>query len=204
MAAHPKPRLTPEEYLKFERAAEFRHEYFNGEIFAMAGASYRHSQIIFSLARELGRLLDDGPCDVLGQDLRVNVSPNGLYTYPDLLVVCGGPIFIDDAFDTVRNPSLVIEVLSPSTEAYDRGFKSAQYRKIESLREYALVSQAEARVEVYRRQDSGQWLLSEFTGMDTVCIFESVGCRVPLAKIYRHVSLDDSAASQFPTPPTGA
>src|SRR6185437_1640080 len=132
----------PEEYLQIERAAETRHEFFAGEMYAMAGGSARQSLVIFNLVRELGNGLK-GRCKVMGQDLRTSVAHEGLYTYPDLLVVCGELKFADSRPDTVTNPVLLVEVLSPSTESYDRGFKFAQYRQIETLKEYAMVSQAE-------------------------------------------------------------
>jgi len=138
------------------------------------------------------------PCSVGASDLRLRVSPDGLYTYPDVLVICGDPRFADDRRDTLLNPALIVEVLSPSAEAYDRGFKSAQYRTVESLEEYALVSQAEPRVEVFRRQPGGHWLLSEAIGIDAICDFESLECAVPLAEIYAKVTFspDDPLASR--------
>src|ERR1700687_5113392 len=162
MSAHPQPRLTPEQYLERERAAQdVRSEYYNGRVYAMSGASYRHVMLISSLSHHLRNALGTSPCSVGTNDLRVRVSTDGLYTYPDVVVVCGEPRFVDGLADTLLNPILIIEVLSPSTEAYDRGFKFAQYRTLESLQEYALVSQSEARVEIFRRQPSGDWLLSE-------------------------------------------
>jgi len=195
MAAQPRPRLLPEEYLEIERTAEFRHEYWQGEMFAMAGGSARQSVIIFNLGRELGNLLKGRPCLVMGQDMRTRVAPDGLYAYPDVVVVCGEPKFADQRQDTLVNPTLIAEVLSPSTEAYDRGFKFAQYQAIESLQEYVLVAQAEARVEVFRRQPNGRWIYSHYAGMDAVCALESLGCdsidcRVPLREIYDKVEFD--------------
>jgi len=159
MSAQPQPRLTPEQYLEAERAAEFRSEYYGGHIFAMSGGSYRHAQIIGGVVRELGNALKTRPCSVVTNDLRLRVSPDGLYTYPDVLVICGEPQFADYQRDTLLNPALIVEVLSPSTEAYDRGFKAQQYRTLASLEEYVLVSQAEPRLEVFRRQPGGHWLL---------------------------------------------
>ncbi len=198
MAAQPTPRLSPAEYLEIERAALSRHEYFDGQMFAMAGGSYRQSLIIFNLASELRNALKDKPCGVAGQDLRTSVSADGLYTYPDVLVVCGEPRFVDDQPDTITNPTLIIEVLSPSTEAYDRGLKFAQYRKIESLREYVLVSQAEALVEVFRRRANGEWSYSEAAGLDSVCRLESVECAVALAEVYAKVTLGDATENRLP------
>ena len=165
----------------------------------MSGGSYQHGQIIGTYY-ELHTALKRRPCSVVPNDLRLRVSPDGLYTYPDVIVICGEPRFADDQSDTLLNPALIVEVLSPSTEAYDRGFKSAQYRTVESLEEYALVSQAEPRVEVFRRQPGGHWLLSEAVGIEAVCHFESLDCAVPLAEIYAKVTFspDDPLASIRP------
>lgn len=187
MAAHPQNWISPEEYLEIERAAEFKHEYYNGRMYAMAGGSYWHSVISGNLAAALNAALRTRPCVVTTSDLRINVSREGLYTYPDVAVVCGEPEFVDGRNDTLANPALVIEVLSPSTEAYDRGFKSSQYRTLAPLQEYVLVSQTEARVEVFSRQINGNWLLTEFAGLDSIARFESVDASVPLAEIYAKV-----------------
>jgi Uma2 family endonuclease len=136
----------------------------------------------------------------MGQDMRTSVAYAGLYTYPDIVVVCGEPQYADNRQDTITNPTLILEVLSPGTEAYDRGFKFAQDRKIESLQEYGLVSQAEARVEVFRRQPNGQRVFSDFAGLDATCIFESIECRVALAEIYDKVTLGDPDGGAFPRP----
>ena len=126
-------------------------------------------------------------CNVVSNDLRIRVSPDGLYTYPDIAVVRGKPEFSDDQKDTLVNPALIIEVLCPSTEAYDRGFKSVQYRKLPSLQEYALVSQTEPRIELFRRQTNGDWLLSEYAGTQGTCRFDSVNCQVALADVYDRI-----------------
>src|SRR5262249_15919391 len=152
MSAHAQAHLTPEEYLEIERAAEFRSEYYNGCMYAMSGASLSHVLITGSLNAELRAAVKKGPCLVGSRDLRLRVSPSGLYAYPDGGVIWGQAKCAEDLKDTVLNPTFLAEVLSPSTEAYDRGFKSTQYRKIESLQEYALVSQTEPRLEVFRRQ----------------------------------------------------
>jgi Uma2 family endonuclease len=188
MSAQPRPRLTPDEYLKIERAAEFKSEYYGGHMYAMSGGSYAHGLIIANIVAKLWQGLAGKGCSVTASDVRLRVSALGLYTYPDTAVVCGTPAFADDQADTLLNPALLIEVLSPSTEAHDRGFKFAQYRQLESLREYALVSQIEPRVEIFRRQASREWLLSESTGLDATCRFDSVGCGVALAEIYQQVS----------------
>jgi Uma2 family endonuclease len=190
MSAQPQAHLTPEQYLAIERAAETRSEYYDGRMYAMSGGSYNHVRIIGNLAFELRNALKQRACEVVTSDLRLRVSPSGLYTYPDVTVVCGEPKFADDQRDTLLNPAFIAEVLSPSTEAYDRGFKSAQYRKLESLQEYALISQAEPRVEVFRRQPGGGWLLSESAGLDATCRIDCLECRIALAEIYGKVTFE--------------
>ena len=182
-----RPRLTEEEYLKIERAAEFRSEYYNGHMYAMSGGSMPHAVIIANLTGELYVALKRRSCTVMNSDMRVRISPSKFYTYPDIVVVCGPPKVADDQNDTLLNPTLLIEVLSPSTEAHDRGFKFLHYRQLESLQEYALVWQAEPRVEIFRRQASGEWLLSEAAGLDSHCRFDSAGCRIALGEIYHRV-----------------
>ena len=199
MSAQPQPRLTPGQYLEIERAAEFRSEYYNGRMYAMSLSSARHAFIIANCVCELGNALGKAPCWVASSDLRVLVSPQGLYTYPDVLVVCGEPRTADRYEDTLLNPVLLMEVLSPATEAYDRGFKFTQYRKLDSLQEYALVSQDEPRVAVFRRQASGDWLLSEYEGLDASCRLDSVGCAVALAEVYHRVTFH-AAPSERPSP----
>jgi len=194
MSAQSQPRLTPEQYLELERAAiDVRSEYYNGRMYAMSGGTYPHAIVIGNLARRLGNALEKGPCVVTTSDMRVRVSKTGLYTYPDIVVVCDPPQYGDGRHDTVLNPTLIVEVLSPSTEAYDRGFKFAQYRALESLQEYALASQSEPRVEIFRRQPSGDWLLSESAGMEAVCRFDSVDCTVAMKDVYDKVTFESNA-----------
>lgn len=129
----------------------------------------------------------------MSNDIRIRVAEDGLYTYSDVVVVCGEPKLADNRRDTILNPSLVVEVLSPSTEAHDRGFKFAQYRMIEALQECVLVSQSEARMEVFRRQADSSWVMTEAVRLEATCEFESVDCRIPLAEIYDKVSFEISA-----------
>jgi Uma2 family endonuclease len=188
MSAHARPQsLTEEEYLKIERAAEFRSEYYDGHMYAMSGGSLPHAVIISNLVRELGVALRQKPCTVMNSDMRVRISPAKYYTYPDIVVVCGPPQVADDQNDTLLNPTILIEVLSPSTEAHDRGFKFLRYRRLESLQEYALVWQAEPRVEIFRRQPSGEWLLSEAAGLEAICRFDSAGCQIALSEVYHRI-----------------
>ena len=183
-------RISPEEYLRIDRAAEFRSEYCNGEMFAMSGGSFAHWRIIGNLVAWLRSALESKECIVGSSDLRIGVSPRGLYTYPDVIVICGEPHFADDQKDTLVNPALLIEVLSPSTEAHDRVLKWAQYRQIESLKGYAMVSQTEPRVEVYTRQTAGRWFFSEFVGLEAQCRFDSIDCEIPVSEIYSKVEFD--------------
>jgi Uma2 family endonuclease len=154
----PESLYTAEEYLRLERQAEYKSEFINGEIIAMGGASPAHIVISMNLAGILYNQLRRRPCMSFNNDMKVRVTETGLYAYPDLSALCGKPQFADDAADVLLNPSVVIEILSPSTESYDRGAKSAHYRRLGSLEEYVLISQDGPRLEHYRRQPSGQWL----------------------------------------------
>ncbi|MBL8152650.1 MAG: Uma2 family endonuclease [Anaerolineae bacterium] len=187
--------MTPDEYLAFERGSDARHEYFNGEIYAMSGASRQHNLITANLSRNLGNQLEDRPCEVYQSDMRVKVSATGLYTYPDIVVVCGEPELEDLHLDTLLNPTLLIEVMSPSTERYDRGRKSEQYRRIDSLQEYLLVAQDRPHVEQYWRQTQG-WLFQDVAGLDSQISLASIGCTLSLQAVYQKVSFDtDSGGS---------
>ena len=178
MSAQSIPRLTAEQYLAIEREAEFRSEYFDGQTFVMSAVTYAHSLAVSNLLGSLLHPLRDRGCTVHSAGLRVKAAGGRSFTYPDIVVVFGEPRFADDQKDTVVNPVLIIEVLSKSTEARDRGFKFAQYRQIESLKEYAMVSQSEPRIEVFFRDPCGNWVLREFAGLDAVCGFGSVDTKV--------------------------
>ncbi|MBZ4194606.1 MAG: Uma2 family endonuclease [Candidatus Contendobacter sp.] len=187
MTLHFKPRLTPEEYLSIERRAEFKSEFFDGELFAMSGASELHNLIVVNTVIELGVQLKKRPCKIYSNDMRVKVSPTGLYTYPDVVVVCGKAEFDDRHFDTLLNPTLIIEVLSASTETYDWGRKFEHYRTLESLVEYVLITQHRPHIESYRRQPDQQWLLTESDGLDSILRLEAIACDLVLAEIYDKV-----------------
>ena len=199
MSAHPNL-LSPQEYLEIERAAEFRSEYYGGRMYAMSGGSVRHSVLIASLARELGIALKGRPCSVASSDLRLRVSPGGLYTYPDVVIFCGEAQVADDQKDTLLNPTLVLEVLSPSTEGYDRGWKFSQYRKIESLQEYALVAQNEPHIDIFRRQANGVWTLSEAEGIAAFCQLTSINVSLSLAEVYDKITFTEDTTSPRPSP----
>lgn len=193
MQAAQKLSFTPEEYLALERQAEVRSEYFDGEIFAMAGGSQAHSLLASNLIRLLGNALEARPCRVYTSDMRVKVEATGLYTYPDVPVVCGKPQVEDSHGDTLLNPVLLIEVLSPSTERYDRRVKFDHYRKIPSLMEYVLVSQDEMRVERYRRQDNGEWAWQAAIGPDASILLSSIDVSLKLSDIFAKVELPPPA-----------
>ena len=185
--AEPIQRLTEAEYLELERRAESRSEFFEGEVFAMAGGTPVHSQIATNLVRELGNKLKGRPCVVYNSDLRLKVEVTGLVTYPDLSVVCGPLQFAAGTDDTVVNPTVVVEVLSDSTEAYDRGRKFENYRQMPSLREYLLVSQKEPRIEQFVRQENGQWLLREAVGLAAALPLPSLEIQISLAEVFAGV-----------------
>lgn len=181
-------RLSSAEYLATERKAAFKSEYFNGEMFAMAGASEEHCLVKENLARETGVQLKGGRCRLVTSDLRVKVEGTKLYTYPDLVIYCDKPQFEDAVLYTLLNPRVIVEVLSDSTESYDRGAKFHNYRQIASLQEYVLVSQDRPLIERFVRQADGTWSLTVFTGLDATMEFASVPAKVPLAEVYRDVT----------------
>jgi Uma2 family endonuclease len=190
MATDPQQRLTIEDYLAFERQSEIRHDYLDGEVFAMTGASRAHNLIAGNIFREIGNQLRRRPCEVYPEAMRVR-TPAGLFTYPDVVVVCGERRFDDTHFDTLLNPTLLVEVLSPSTEAYDRRTKSLHYRSIPSLAEYVLVAQDQIWLEQYLRQGEArqgdEWLRKDLNGLDQVLEMPAIGCTLLLGDIYERV-----------------
>jgi Uma2 family endonuclease len=186
----PKPSLmTPSEYLELERKSEIRSEYIAGRMFAMSGASRRHSLITGNFYSELSSQMRGRACEAYINDLRVKVSPTGMYTYPDIVALCGEAQLEDEHVDTLLNPAVIVEVLSDSTEAYDRGEKFAHYRRLDTLREYVLVSQDKIRVERFRREGD-EWILSEVSGSEATLHLESIDCHVAVAAIYEKVEFN--------------
>ena len=183
--------LTPEEYLAWERKSDTKHEYLGGEIIAMSGASRAHSLIVTNISGELYIQLKSGRCEVHTNDMRVRTRPEISYFYPDIVVVCGEPRFEDNTFDTLLNPIVLVEVLSPSTEAYDRGEKFDHYQQLTSLREYILVSQDEVRVEHYQQQRT-EWRPTEFRSLADVLSLTSIDCELSLEDIYRRVEFREN------------
>ena len=184
----PKPYLTPEEYLALERQAETKSEYWGGEVYALAGASTKHTIIGANTLAELVMQLKGRPCTAHTNDLRIKIARAGLYTYPDIAVVRGKAEFEDRSEDTLLNPTVRIEVLSPSTEAYDRGAKFEFYRTLESLTDYLLISQSKPIIEHFTRQPDNRWLLSTYKGLDTVAPIPAIGCELRLADVYDKVT----------------
>jgi Uma2 family endonuclease len=194
MSTQAKSHLTPEQYLEIERKAEFKSEYYQGEMFAMSGARLAHIQIVANVMRELGQQLLDRPCQPLSNDMRVCVKPVGLYTYPDIVVVCGEPKFLDDTFDTLLNPTVIIEVLSDSTESYDRDKKFEMYGSLESLAEYVMISSQRVRAERYTRLPDGTWNYGDKSGLQDSIDLKSVNCRLLMAELYKRVDLPQPGA----------
>lgn len=188
-----KPRYTPEQYLDLERRADCKSEYVNGHISAMSGASRQHNLIAGNIYREMSLQLKDRPGEAYINDMRVKVSQTGLYTYPDVVAVCADICFDDTQNDTLLNLAVIVEVLSASTEAYDRGEKFAHYRRLESLQEYLLVAQDKVRIEYYRRQGE-QWVLSEFSTLTDQVHLASIGCDLALREIYDKVQFPSTDA----------
>jgi len=184
MSVQPKYRYAPEEYLALERNAEYKSEYFDGEIFAMSGASRKHILIGGNIYAAFHHQLRKRRCEVYNSDMRVRISKTDLYTYPDVTVVCDTPLFDDDYKDILLNPTVVVEVLSKSTESYDRGIKFGHYRTIVSLTDYLLISQDKCLAEHYVRQSNNSWLLSEYSRHEDIIRIDSVNCELLLADIY--------------------
>jgi Uma2 family endonuclease len=189
MSSQARERYTPEEYLALERQAQCKSEYYAGEIFAMAGASRWHHLIGTNVLREVSLQLKGRPCTTYPSDMRVKVSPTGLYTYPDVTVVCGEALFEDNQQDTLLNPTLIVEVLSASTEAYDRGGKFAHYRKLPSLMEYVLITQTKPHIEHYLCQQDNRWLLSEVDSVQDTLHLPAIDCYLALAEVYDKVDI---------------
>jgi Uma2 family endonuclease len=181
-------RYTAEEYLESERAAQCRHEFLDGQIFAMAGESLSHSRICINLAIEAGSKLKGKPCEALSPNMKVRTSSASLFAYPDLTIVCGEPQFHDTKKDVLTNPQVIFEVLSPSTETYDRTTKFQRYRMgNETLTDYILVSQDKVFVEHFTKQADGSWLYRSFSEMPEVLRIETVDCDLILSEIYDRV-----------------
>ncbi len=189
MLQHEHGPLTSKEYLVYERKAESKSEYVYGELVAMAGASRAHNQISANIVRILGNQLMESPCSVYASDMKIKVEQTENYFYPDIIIACEPEKYEDEKTDVLLNPVIIMEILSASTEAHDRGGKFADYQLIHSLVEYTLISQEFQRVENFKRQDDKTWLYSQFRSNDEILMMDSVGCELPIAEIYRKVNL---------------
>ncbi len=186
MGALAVPSLTVEQYLALDRAAEFKSEYHDGEMFPIAAVSLPHGLLSVTVGSALASRLRQSQCRAVGSSMRVRVSPTK-FVCPDLLVFCGKPALTDEHSDTLTNPKVIIEILSPSTQDYDYGTKFSLYRQLPSFEEYVLVSQTTHLVEVYRRTPEARWLLSTYSGPEAVFPVESLDISIPLAEIYAGV-----------------
>lgn len=189
MSAQPKPYYTPAEYLAIERESETKNEYFQGEIFAMSGASRAYNLLVKNVLVSLDNRLSNS-CNVFPSDMRVHVAANGLYTYPDVSVVCGEEQYLEDAYlDTLLNPVVLVEVLSKTTARDDRNSKFLLYKSIASLQHYVLVDCQRVNVALYSRGAGSSWLFEESQGVGAVLPLPTLGIEVPLAEIYRRLEL---------------
>jgi Uma2 family endonuclease len=204
MSAQRKPYITEADYLQRERTSTTKHEYFAGEIFAMTGASESHNLIASNVTAAFHRQLRGRPCRIYPSDMRLKVVETGLNTYPDLTIVCGLPEFSDPIKrDTLINPTAIIEILSPSTERYDRGLKFQNYRTITSLQDYLLIAQDTAHIERYTRHEQNQWILTEVIGLDSSLPIVSLAVTLDLADVYEQIELPPSPESAIPGDTSG-
>ncbi len=178
---------TPEEYLALEEVADYKSEYYNGEIFALAGGSANHNRIIGNLYATFNFAFENRPCEAFMSDMRLLVKQSGLYTYPDVMVVCGQPEFVAGRADTLRNPVLIVEVLSKSTENYDRGKKFEFYRAIPTLQHYLLIDQNRVYLEYFQKLEDGRWVLAEFHDPEETLIIEALDFEIAISRIYHKV-----------------
>jgi Uma2 family endonuclease len=187
----PKNNLTPEQYLEIERQAEFKSEYYRGEMFAKAGASVAHNVIVGNMVGELRQNLRSNPCTVLPSDMRVHIKGTDLYTYPDAVVFCGQPQLLDNKSDTLLNPTLIVEVLSPSTEAFDRGRKFEHYSSIETLTSYLMVASDRIHADQYTRQPGGAWLRKSYSTLEETIDLATIGCTLSMTELYAKVEFGE-------------
>lgn len=191
MASHSVTKLTEEQYLAMDRAAEFKSEFFDGEMFAMSGGSMQHARLQRNLTTVISNAVGGGQCEAFGSDFRVRISSR-MYVYPDISIVCGKPLLADNRQDVLLNPIVIIEVISPSSEKYDRGTKLQQYRTLGSLQEYILVEQGEVRIDQYTRQENNLWTLRDYQSLDEEMTLPSIGVSLSLGRIYDRVEFPAS------------
>jgi Uma2 family endonuclease len=199
-ASNEKPvRMTEAEYLAFEEQSELKHEFVNGEILAMTGASWKHTVICTNLGIAIGRQIADKNCTAVLADMRLKVESTVSYRYPDMMVICGEPEFVNKRVDTISNPTVIIEVLSTATALIDRNEKLREYRQIDTVQEYLLVSQNEARIEKFVRQNKDVWIYTETIGLLKALDLPSIGCVLKLADVYNKISFDSTTQEETET-----
>lgn len=179
---------TPEEYLALEELVDTKSEYYKGQIFAMTGGSINHNWIAVNVITALGGGLQSTPYEPFNSDLRVYIKAHDLFTYPDVSVLCGEPAFYNNRIDSITNPTVIIEVLSPSTKDYDRGQKFEFYRSLPSLQDYLVIHQDQILVEYHHKVGIGRWLLTEYTDLDETLIIQAINIALPIRRIYARVS----------------
>lgn len=182
--------MTEAEYLALETASEYRHEYSQGRVYAMTGGSIRHGVITVNIGTQLNNQLADRDCTVTSSDVRIYIARKQAYRYPDVMVFCGEPAYVRERIDTISNPTVLVEVLSPSTALLDRNDKLMEYMQIDSLQIYLLVAQHEARIERYMRHESGEWLYTIASGLDSEIALPALGCTLALSRVYQKVTFD--------------
>lgn len=195
MTPQPKRYIPEEEYLEFEQSSIVKHEYYDGEIYAMTGGTDAHNSLSGNTYASLHAQLRKRPCKVYNSDQKIKVVATGLHTYPDVTIVCGRSEFIDHPRRTLINPTVIIEVLSPSTERYDRGMKFQNYRTIPTLQDYVLISQDSYRIEHYIRQENNEWLLREAVGLEAQVTIQSIDCILTLEDVYEKVEFEQDEPS---------
>lgn len=178
--------ITPEEYLAQELASRDKHEYWRGEVYMMAGTSRRHNRIVINVTKSFDNRFGERPCEVFATDVRLRIEKDDVYTYPDVMVVCGKTELDPRQQDTVMNPQVIVEVLSDSTQEYDRNEKFKMYRKIPSLQHYVMMEQTQPYIESYRREGHF-WVLETLEGMDAILKLRALNLEIPLAEIYARI-----------------
>ena len=199
MSALPQAKfITPEEYLALDRTATERSEYYDGEIILRAGSNREHNIISSNVSAFLANALLDGPCEVYASDMRTRIHRSNNYVYPDVVVACAEPEFEDDNTDILLNPTIVVEILSPTTEKHDRSVKFDLYRRAPSLKEYLLLKQHIPHAMLHQRQTDGAWLMRDFIGLESVLLLESIGCEMKLADLYHKVKFKQPLDAELP------
>ncbi|MBY0478522.1 MAG: Uma2 family endonuclease [Chitinophagaceae bacterium] len=177
--------ISPKEYLEMERASDEKHEYFDGQVYDMSGASLKHIKIAVNLTIQIGKFLEDKECNVLAENMRTTNADRSAYMYPDVIIVCGKEELEDDTFDTLLNPAVIFEILSPSTQNVDKGRKLLYYQLIPSLKEYFMIDTIKQRIYIVKKQSDGTWAYQKPVEGDGSILIETVQLSLPLTAIYK-------------------